>query len=610
MAGPLTTNFVGWKNYKDYLGKVPKPGTAVPPSGLGELPQGGSGPTAPIPSPNPIPSTLPSWPGMPGRPPGAMASFAQPPVPKPSLADFANPAKEPEIVRKDFPVPQMEVTPAAPEPKMVMREFAGPVEGPLEPPKVPEYTLIPPKMPETGVSIDYPTVPDYKLKDPPKPVEGPLIPPDKLDPGDKIKMPEDPPKPVTPEDEVYNSAIKSIGDSLNSGKPSDVLQAQITARREAVATAAKGAQKMAAAQIAQTGATGQGTANRVGQEVRAGNIAELSKAEGEAIQAVGAERQSNVNKAIELGQAAKNRALTERGVVVQEKGLGLEEKRIGLDERRVKVSEEAFGLSKEEFANRKSEFAQSFGLDKEKFDEGKRQWDEGRADRKSEFDQTFGLQKSSQYLQTLERLALDNPVLSKKLTDHLLTGKDGALGAFTDAELKEIKAYTEKKDAQDAKLQEVMNKVLEGLPAQIDKANQATGPEKQVAAVDKSVKDKDISKLVEADWKAIVDDPEQMRKLKEAGLVTDAATKDVPIKEYNDGRTDKNIRNYKETYSDLQPGKVISYNGEVYEVLEVGVKKNESGNMNNTYGRAYTKVKNKRTGKEEFILPSGRWDLD
>jgi hypothetical protein len=102
-----------------------------------------------------------------------------------------------------------------------------------------------------------------------------------------------------------------------------------------------------------------------------------------------------------------------------------------------------------------------------------------------------------------------------------------------------------------------------------------------------------------------------LRQAQAAGIYSEYTGRDVNIKDYNGDRTSKNVANYKTAYADLQPGKVISLNGNMYQVLEVGVAQNEEGNeflgMSDSFKRIYTKAKNLTTGKEEYILRSGRF---
>lgn len=231
--------------------------------------------------------------------------------------------------------------------------------------------------------------------------------------------------------------------------------------------------------------------------------------------------------------------------------------------------------------------------------------------RKSEFEKTFGAEQAALYRNQLERLAVDNPVLATKLTNYLLEGKTGALGAFSPAELQQMRDYTAKKQGQQDKLTEVMNKVLENLGKDVDKAaNPAPTPgEQQQTALDKAVAGKDLKSLTQADWSEIMADPNKLRQVEGAGLLPKVASKDVQISDQDSSR---NIDRYKSAYSDLTPGKHVLVNGVPYEIIAVGeVSTRETDSVfANTRNRMVTRARNLVTGKEENILASAQWDPD
>jgi len=227
-----------------------------------------------------------------------------------------------------------------------------------------------------------------------------------------------PPAPGVPANpgqapDVYGSVLKQLADGLN-GAPTPGTQAAITQSREAVAQYAKAAQNRAAAVAAKNGSIGQGTANTMANAVRGDVLGELANSELNNAQLVSNEKQAFIDKAMQAGQFAQNRA------------------------------------------DNNAQFAATM------------------EQRKAEFDKNFGATEAANYRNQLERMALDNPVLASKLTNYLLEGKSGAVGGFTSQEKAEIQKYVADKKGQQDKLTEVMNSIIGAIPGQIEAGNKVT----------------------------------------------------------------------------------------------------------------------------------------
>lgn len=335
------------------------------------------------------------------------------------------------------------------------------------------------------------------------------------------------PPPVSPTnaDALYGNVLDQLSGALKSDTPLPGTQAQIQQQREALATYARNAEARAGAQAAKGGSFGQGTANQMANAVRGDILGELANTELSNTQLVSDEKQALLDKAIQAGQ---------------------------------------FGMNRDD---RRAEFSATM------------------AQRKDEFTKTFGQQEAASYLNQLERISLDNPVLAAKLTDHLLAGKTGAVGAFTPQELEQIKTYVSKKQGQQDKLTDVMNKVLEGLPAQIDKANnpEPTPAEIQAKAVDTAIAGKNLDTLTTEDWKIITTDANQLRKVQSSGLI-------------------------KPNLAAAAPGEYAMVGNTPYKVLQTRVKRTKPisegfGPLRSTGTETYyvTRVKNMLTGAEEDL---------
>ncbi len=212
-------------------------------------------------------------------------------------------------------------------------------------------------------------------------------------------------------DALYDDVLKQLAAGINSDQPLPGTAAAIQQNRQALATYAKGAQAAAGQVAARGGSLGQGTANQLGQQTRQDVLGRLANTELENTKLVSAEKQGLIDKAIQAGQYGKT------------------------------------------------------------LQEGSRQFNENLGQRRTEFEKTFGAEESRNYINTLERMSVDNPILAAKLTDYLLDGKTGKLGDFTATEREQIKTYAAEKKGQQDKLTAVYNKILEGIPGQINEGN-------------------------------------------------------------------------------------------------------------------------------------------
>lgn len=223
-----------------------------------------------------------------------------------------------------------------------------------------------------------------------------------------------PGSPGTSPQGVYDSVLSQLAEGIQGNQPLPGTQAAITQRREALAQYAKSAEARAGMAAARSGAIGQGTAIQAAQGTRSDILSQLADAEMENVKAVSSEKQALLDKAIQAGQ---------------------------------------FGQT---------------------MDQNKAQFRETMDQRKVEFEKTFGASESGKYLNQLERMAVDNPVLAAKLTDYLLQGKTGAVGEFSAEEKGQIQKYlAEKKGTQD-KLTDAMTAIIGAIPGQIEAGNKVT----------------------------------------------------------------------------------------------------------------------------------------
>lgn len=365
----------------------------------------------------------------------------------------------------------------------------------------------------------------------------------------KPTAPVAPVAPPTPSkaDGIYESVLEQLAAGIKDNKPLAGTAAQIQQNREALATYAKSAEARAGATAAKTGALGQGTANVAGQAVRSDILGELAKSELGNTQLVSNEKQKLIESATRAGEFAKNQSM---------------------DQQRIDVQKDQFGQNKEMEQQRidvqKDQFGQNLATNKEQFSanlqENKAQFAATLDQRKTEFAKTFGAQEAQAYNNQLERLAQDNPVLATKLTNHLLSGKTGAVGSFTPEEIQQMKDYTSKKQAQDDKLTDVMNKILESVPGQIESSTKATKEADEAAQ-----KTKDLQTAKEALTSGGSLTPAQETMLKASG--------DIPSYKISQGELTGS------TASGLV-GKKVAIDGVVYSIESVGSEKKQFGGYN------------------------------
>lgn len=202
---------------------------------------------------------------------------------------------------------------------------------------------------------------------------------------------------------LEGDVLRQIASGVNGTAALPGTEAAMRRNRETLAQYAGGMERQAGARATKSGAIGQGTAATLGDDTKSNVLSKLAENAQNETQIISTEKQGLIDRA---GQAVQ-----------------------------VNQAREQFAASS--------------------------------AQRKEEFDKTFGSQESAKYLNQLERMAQDNPVLAEKLSNYLMEGKTGPVGAFTAEEKAKLAEFVKKKQGSQDKLDEVMSKILEGLPAQV-----------------------------------------------------------------------------------------------------------------------------------------------
>jgi len=240
-------------------------------------------------------------------------------------------------------------------------------------------------------------------------------------------------------------------------------------------TASRQAEGAAGGVAAREGALGQGTANLYGQKVRAGAMKEMAGQELGYTKLLSEEQGKYAETALKEGRFQTTEARLSRG---QE-------------------------ISAEQFQQTLTQ-------------------------RKSEFDQTFGLEKSTNYMNQLLEMSVDNPTLSAKLSDYLLTGKSGAVGEFTDAEITEIKAAAEKAKAREGQVENIYDLVLANLEKELTGGNVVINPGETTASgttagqtgqQTATYEGVDIKSMDKWGWEKLLEDEPAIQQLDKAGVI-------------------------------------------------------------------------------------------
>lgn len=305
--------------------------------------------------------------------------------------------------------------------------------------------------------------------------------------------------------DLYGSALDALLAGVKDDQPLPGTAAAIQQNRQALATYAKSAEARAGMQAAKNGSFGQGTANQMANAVRGDILGELANSELENTKLVSAEKQGLLDKAIQAGQ---------------------------------------FGLNQDA---RRQEFTATM------------------AQRKDEFTQTFGAQQGQDYVNRLERMSLDNPVLASKLTDYLLSGKTGPLGSFTAQEKAEIQKYVAENKGRQDKLTEVMNTIIGSIPGQITASNQADADAAAKIKAGEALEaaKKEFNSLPKEQFLA----PDKFKLLEENQVIPRYSIATLPS-------TPEGVVDLLRTY----PSGTVSLDGEQYKVVKGGVHVKESGN--------------------------------
>lgn len=318
---------------------------------------------------------------------------------------------------------------------------------------------------------------------------------------------------------LEGDVLKQLASGVNGKAALPGTEAAMRRNRETLAQYAGGMERQAGARATKAGAIGQGTAATLGDDTKSDVLSKLAENAQNEEQIVSNEKQGLIDKATQAVQANQN------------------------------------------------------------LQQNREQFNANMAQRKVEFDKTFGSQESQQYLNQLERMAQDNPVLAEKLSNYLMGGKTGPVGEFTVEEKAKLAEYVKKKEVSQGKLDEVMGKILEGLPAQVAAGQQSSTDAAAAAGYAKTLSQlKPGEILPEADF----------QKMVAVGA----------IKSYNAGGIPKGQAGAETVLKD-NPSGIINLQGQQFKVARGG-KYGQSG-------VEFIELVDPATGKHYWHDELGKW---
>lgn len=411
---------------------------------------------------------------------------------------------------------------------------------------------------------------------------------------------------LDPEDEVdfnktktspyYNDALRELSGAAR-GEGLSGTNAAITKSREILAAANKQAEGRAGAIAQTTGALGQGTANSLFNQTRQDALQAMAGQELSFIEMKGQDQKDAIDRIVSAEQAEKDDMVSAESLELQKSGQFLTMEQMNrqfshmdadLRERIASRMQngEQFDFNRMDEINR---FAATMELTE-------KQWEA-----------EFGADEANRYIGQLLELSIENPVLAQKIQNHLLTGKKGALGDFTEDEIAEIERLRLRAEEQEDSIQNVYTKQLENLGKQQEIESQSVTDE----LAGNNALDTKFNKATETgEWsKFTSEDFSKMTELQKDSLAS-SATEFTGTDAWNSGKDPDNYSDssakkaHWEANGRLKPGDAVMKGGTVYIIINPA-KIRDAGGDNK---RVMTWALNTETGKEMSIHNSDKFE--
>jgi len=396
--------------------------------------------------------------------------------------------------------------------------------------------------------------------------------------------------------EAYSDALAELSGAA-AGEGLSGTNAAIAKGRQGLAAATKQAEARAGALAQSTGALGQGTANSLAQQTKMSVLQELSGQEMGFAELRGQDQKEAIDKIIGAEQAEKDDIIAAESIELQKSGQNLTIEQLN-----------------RQFSHMDAQLLESIAT---RIQNGE-QFNQSRLDDLYKFDKSmeltekqwtaeFGAEQGNNYMNALLELSVDNPVLARKIQNHLLTGGEGDLGAFTPDEIAEMERLKTKAEEEENNINNIYSKQLELLEKQIDaETTTVTG----TLAGQTAFETKFTSAFTSGDYSKITaGEFANLTTIQKQDLAA-SSTSFTPNKAWSSGSDPDNYSDsaaqnlHWEANGKLQPGQAVMHNGTVY-IITNPAKVREAGGDNK---RVQTMALNTETGEIIPISTSDKFE--